>query len=1328
MLKVADLFANLSLVMKDFNKGLTDAVKQAQSAGRDMGSAMSSSTAAGLNKMTQDVNAFANNARSQFKDVSRIVQGIVVSQAFYAGLNKVQSMVAAMQDYNISVEQSTVAFKYLLGSQEASVYMMNQLQDLASETSFTTDSAVKAGRLMMAYGYSAKETIPILRTMADASAVAGGDDDAFKRAIVAIGQMRAAGTVMKQDLNQLTNAGIPAIQILKEELKLTDAQMKEIGRQKIDSGTAVDALMRGLRKRYAGASKEMESTVGGLMNRIKDMALVIGNIFTLPSFEGFKKFLTGIANRLEHLRNVARQFGKEGLIAEIFGPEMVAPMKLLAVNISMLLQSLGQLRQAVSPVMREFINAFAIGLNAAMPIISGVIRALAWLTSTITQCTPAVRFFTFAIVGLMIASIVSKAVTALTGAIKAMAVADIVATLVVRLASAIKILWAAITRNPIGAVITLAAAALLTLALSSKTASAWLDTLTAKLGRLFGFDLEEMWKPLDPSDVQKGINDFNDSLGAAAGAAGEAGDAVDKVGDKAEEAGDKGSEAAKKMAKSFIAAFDEVFQVPEEDDKDDKGKDDKPDKGDGKPGGGNSLLPPIKDFEYPEITVPKLPELKWPEIPPFIWPPIPPFPPIPAFPPIPLPTWLPWAAFPPLPAFNPGAVPTPGWQPWPALPPVPVPQFPPVRLPEWGAWPQLPALPPIPHLPPIKMPSFPPWPSLPALPKIPDFPPLRLPTPNFEAWGVSVRNGVESALEKGRSICVDFPAQVYAAVAPTGQAVYNGLAGVGNYVVQGLSSLPSTISNNAKELYTQGLNLGEGIRNGISEGISTVQGAMAPHLENIKSKTSSAWESIKSGTASAWENTKSSVSGAVQGMMDDSQLIPDGMAPSLGAAAIAIAEAFGKNALKARGAMNGCYVDMSMGSNDVTKLMVENALKQGHSTDEVARRYGLTAESVKKYSQDTSAELVASEKNWSIYDVNLGETFENIKTGASEKFDAAKEAITKAWEDTKKNSETTWNTTKSNLGTTWDNLKNDASTKFDNAKKTILQHWEETKKNSESTWNNTKNNLGITWEDVKRDAGAKFEGAKKSIMQHWEETKKNTDTTWNNVKTSLGTTWNNVKSDASTKFTNVKTSILGSWKDVNSNTNSTWGGIKTFMKDSTNYILDLAKGMSAPFVSLWEGMANGVTRAFQGVVNGVKKPMNAVVSAVNAAIRAINKIQINIPDWVPGIGGSSLGFNIAEIPHFANGGIVGRDTLARIGEGNKREAVIPLENGGAMAPFADAVAERIASKDRSTVSSTSVGQAPIILQVGTLVADDRGITELKRRLDVIEIQERRRRG
>jgi hypothetical protein len=83
---------------------------------------------------------------------------------------------------------------------------------------------------------------------------------------------------------------------------------------------------------------------------------------------------------------------------------------------------------------------------------------------------------------------------------------------------------------------------------------------------------------------------------------------------------------------------------------------------------------------------------------------------------------------------------------------------------------------------------------------------------------------------------------------------------------------------------------------------------------------------------------------------------------------------------------------------------------------------------------------------------------------------------------------------------------------------------------------------------------------------------------------------------------------------------------------------------------------------------------------------------------------------------FATGGIVGTDSLYRLGEGNKREAVIPLESG-AMNPFADAVASRIGAADGGSGSGRSV-------YIGVL--DEAQLKQWARQLKLIQIREDQR--
>ena len=89
--------------------------------------------------------------------------------------------------------------------------------------------------------------------------------------------------------------------------------------------------------------------------------------------------------------------------------------------------------------------------------------------------------------------------------------------------------------------------------------------------------------------------------------------------------------------------------------------------------------------------------------------------------------------------------------------------------------------------------------------------------------------------------------------------------------------------------------------------------------------------------------------------------------------------------------------------------------------------------------------------------------------------------------------------------------------------------------------------------------------------------------------------------------------------------------------------------------SLISGFANIISSAFSGLVGIVKGPINAVISLVNSAIGAINNISVDVPDWVPIVGGTHFGFNIPTIPMLASGGFT--DGLSIAGEAGT-EAVI----------------------------------------------------------------------
>jgi len=143
-------------------------------------------------------------------------------------------------------------------------------------------------------------------------------------------------------------------------------------------------------------------------------------------------------------------------------------------------------------------------------------------------------------------------------------------------------------------------------------------------------------------------------------------------------------------------------------------------------------------------------------------------------------------------------------------------------------------------------------------------------------------------------------------------------------------------------------------------------------------------------------------------------------------------------------------------------------------------------------------------------------------------------------------------------------------------------------------------------------------------------------------------------------------------------------GIWDAIKQVFNGVIDFIRGV---FTGDWERAWNGVKDIFGSVFSAfvglAKAPLNAVIGLLNAAvdalnsmIRGLNRISVDIPDWVPGLGGKSFGIDIPEIgkiPYLANGGVVSNGGRAIVGEAGAemltvqggRAYVQPLGGGGA---------------------------------------------------------------
>lgn len=111
--------------------------------------------------------------------------------------------------------------------------------------------------------------------------------------------------------------------------------------------------------------------------------------------------------------------------------------------------------------------------------------------------------------------------------------------------------------------------------------------------------------------------------------------------------------------------------------------------------------------------------------------------------------------------------------------------------------------------------------------------------------------------------------------------------------------------------------------------------------------------------------------------------------------------------------------------------------------------------------------------------------------------------------------------------------------------------------------------------------------------------------------------------------------LVKNWDTVKAVASKVWDGIKQVWGNVSSWfktkVLDpLSKG--------FKGVVNSIIGFLNGMISGL-------CSGINAAIRAINKLNITVPDWVPGIGGKKFGFNLQtvstpQIPYLAKGAVI----------------------------------------------------------------------------------------
>ena len=176
--------------------------------------------------------------------------------------------------------------------------------------------------------------------------------------------------------------------------------------------------------------------------------------------------------------------------------------------------------------------------------------------------------------------------------------------------------------------------------------------------------------------------------------------------------------------------------------------------------------------------------------------------------------------------------------------------------------------------------------------------------------------------------------------------------------------------------------------------------------------------------------------------------------------------------------------------------------------------------------------------------------------------------------------------------------------------------------------------------------------------------------------------------------------LMVDWEWVEYTALHVWQGIKTVWGTAGTWfkanVLDV-------FSSHFKNMANGII----GFLNGL---ITAAQWAANGIVKALNSLSFTVPNWVPQLGGKTMGFHlkqvsIPQIPYLAQGAVLpaNKPFLAVVGDqkhGTNVEAPLETIQQAVAAVMGDQTSAILAGFATSVEVQREILQAVLGIQIG----------------------------
>ena len=341
--------------------------------------------------------------------VGDIIKGNLISSAVTTGISKVVGGIknvtssinnlAVQGGFNraLNIEQAEFKLKGLGHSAEETQAIMDNALASVKGTAYGLDEAATVAASAVAAGIKpGKELERTLKLVGDAATISGRDMQSMG---AIFNKVAAAGKLTGQELNQLTDAGIPVLQLLADTMGVTAEEARDM----VSAGeVSFEDFQNAIEKGMGGAALTMGETFSGAVSNTKAAMSRLGKTFMDPFMKGMTPVLGTITSiidnitsgSLKNIDNLVATLGEQiesGLIGLIENLEPILSnfLKVVEKLLPKLIKVIEDMLPYIAPVVMNLITSLIRMLADNIPeIINLGIQMLLELVNGITNAAP----------------------------------------------------------------------------------------------------------------------------------------------------------------------------------------------------------------------------------------------------------------------------------------------------------------------------------------------------------------------------------------------------------------------------------------------------------------------------------------------------------------------------------------------------------------------------------------------------------------------------------------------------------------------------------------------------------------------------------------------------------------------------------------------------------------------------------------------------------------------------------------------------------------------------------------------------------------------------